>query len=101
MVRQRGNSFQVVVFAGRDPLLTRLLAQVDEQKQHPKTRATFRVAMDEWLRTHEVEVTTRASYVEYARVHLYPAFGDVPVGPVTAEVFGGLLRRAARLSDSP
>ena len=48
-----------------------------------------------------VEETTRASYVEYARVHLYPAFGDVPVGPVTAEVFGGLLRRAARLSDAP
>jgi integrase len=27
-----------------------------------------------------------SSYVEYARAHLYPAFGDVPVGRVTAEV---------------
>ena len=104
-IRQRGGSFLVEVYAGRDPLtgrklylresttdesevdkiLTRLLSQVDEQK-YPKTRATFRVAMDKWLRTHEVEETTRESYVEYARVHLYPAFGDVPVGRVTAEV---------------
>jgi len=29
--------------------------------------------MEAWLRTHEVEETTRASYEQYARVHLYPA----------------------------
>lgn len=105
MVRKRGNSYQVVVYAGLDPLtghklylresttvasevdkiLTRLLGQVDEQK-HPKTRATFRVAMDKWLRTHDVEETTREGYHEYARNHLYPALGYVPVGRVTADV---------------
>ena len=104
-IRPRDGVFQVILFAGRDPLtghklylretvdsepaarrmLTKLIAQVDEQT-HPKTRATFRVAMDKWLRTHDVEETTRASYAEYARVHLYPAFGDVPVGRLTAEV---------------
>jgi integrase len=120
-IRQRGDAFQVSVFAGYDPItgrrlylretaqtepaapraLTKLIGQVDEQK-HPKTRATFRVAMDKWLRTHEVEETTRASYAEYARVHLYPAFGDVPVGRVTAEVleeFYAELRRCSRRCD--
>jgi integrase len=82
-------------------MLTKLIGQVDEQK-HPKTRTTFRVAMDKWLRTHEVEETTRASYVEYARVHLYPAFGDAPVGRVTAEVleeFYAELRRCRTRCD--
>ena len=117
MIRQRGNSFQVVVFAGRDPLTkrklylresttdereaekirTRLLAQVDAHR-HSKTRATFRVAMDKWLRTHDVEETTRASYEQYARVHLYPAFGDQPVGRVTTQLleeFYAELRRCS------
>ena len=46
---------------------------------------TFRTAMEAWLRTHEVEETTRASYEQYARVHLYPAFGDVPIGKSTPD----------------
>jgi hypothetical protein len=27
--------------------------------------------METWLRTHEIEETTRASYEQYARVRLY------------------------------
>jgi integrase len=115
MIRKRGRSFQVIVFAGYDPLtgrelrlresttdeteakriLRRLTAQVDEQR-HAKTNATFRTAMEAWLRTHEVEETTRASYEQYAHVHLYPAFGDVPIGKVNArllEEFYAELRR--------
>jgi len=100
-IRQRGNSFQVVVYAGEDPLtgrrsylnesttdeaearriLTRLVAQVDAQR-HAKTSGSFRVAMESWLRTHDVEEITRTSYEQYARVHLYPAFGDVTIGKV-------------------
>ena len=65
MIRRRGDSFQVIVYAGVDPVTkarlylretaadetlaerarTRLCAQVDEQR-HAKTRATFRAAMD-------------------------------------------------------
>src|SRR5689334_11327239 len=98
-IRQRGRSFQVVVYAGLDPLtgrnlylresttdeaeaqriLRRLTTQVDEQR-HAKTNASFRTAMEAWLRTHEVDETTRASYEMYARVHLFPAFGDEPIG---------------------
>ncbi|WP_308283120.1 tyrosine-type recombinase/integrase [Pseudonocardia nigra] len=123
-IRQRGNSFQVLVYAGNDPLtgkeirltasakteaeakaiLKRFRAQVDEQRQ-AKTNATFRVAMDAWLRTHDVEETTRASYEQYARVHLYPAFGDEPIGKVTArlleEFYAELRRCSARCDGRP
>jgi integrase len=54
--------------------------------------------MEAWLRTHEVEETTRASYEQYARVHLYPAFGSVPIGEVTTQLleeFYADLRRCA------
>ncbi|MCW2905155.1 MAG: integrase family protein [Streptosporangiaceae bacterium] len=98
-IRRRGGSFQVILFAGYDPLtgrelrlresttdeaeakriLRRLTAQVDEQR-HAKTNASFRTAMEAWLRTHEIEESTRASYEQYARVHLYPAFGGEAIG---------------------
>ncbi|MCY7341406.1 MAG: site-specific integrase [Pseudonocardia sp.] len=124
MIRQRGSSYQVVVYAGIDPLtgrkvhlcesttsepesrriLRRLTAQVDEQR-HAKTNASFRTAMDAWLRTHEVEETTRASYEQYARVHLYPAFGDEPMGKVTTrlleEFYAELRRCGARCDGRP
>jgi hypothetical protein len=61
--------------------------------------------MDAWLRIHEVEETTRASYEEYARVHLYPAFGDAPVGKVSArqleEFYADLRRCVARCDGRP
>jgi hypothetical protein len=96
MIRRRGKSFQVVVYAGVDPLtgrrlrlcesttdeaeaqriLRRLTAQVDQQR-HARTNAAFRTAMDPWLRTHEVEETTRAGYEQYARVHLYISRGSM------------------------
>lgn len=106
----------MIVFSGYDPLtgrrlylretvstepaarktLTRLTAQVDAEKQ-PKTRASFQVAMDTWLRTHDVEETTHVGYEQYARVHLYPAFGDEPVSRVSGATAGGVLRPAAAL----
>jgi hypothetical protein len=74
-IRRRGGSFQVLVYAGTDPLigkpnyltestpdeaqaqkiLTRLLAQVDERR-NPRTKATMGTVLDSWLRTHEAEV---------------------------------------------
>ena len=121
MIRKRGRSYQVIVFAGPRPadrprvadpaldtdeaeakrILRKLTAQVDEQR-HPKTNASFRTTMEAWLRTHEVEETTRASYEQYARVHLYPAFGDVPIGKVNArllEEFYAELRRCRERCD--
>lgn len=78
-------------------ILRRLSAQIDEQR-HAKTNASFRVAMEAWLRTHEIEETTRASYEQYARVHIYPAFGDEPIGKVSTrllEEFNAELRRCS------
>ena len=95
----------MLVYAGLDPLtgkevrltgsaateaeakaiLRRLRAQVDEQRA-PKTKASFRAAMDAWLRVLDVEESTRESYEQYARTHLYPAFGDEPIGRVTTQL---------------
>ena len=115
-IRQRGGSFQVLVYAELDPLtgkeirltgststateakalLKRFRAQVDEQRA-PKTKASFRAAMSEWLRVLDVEESTRESYEQYARVHLYPAFGDEPVSRVTAQLLEAFT--AARAAD--
>jgi integrase len=76
--RRRGGSYQVLVYAGLDPLtgkeirltgsagteseakaiLRRLRAQVDEERA-PKTKASFRAAMDTWLRILDVQESTR------------------------------------------
>jgi hypothetical protein len=58
---------------------------VDEQRAS-KTKASFRAAMDAWLRIADVEASTRESYEQYARVHLYPAFGDEPISPITVQL---------------
>ncbi len=123
-IRRRGNSYQVLVYAGVDPLtgkelrltesttdeaeakriLKRFRAQVDEQS-HARTKATFRAAMEAWLRVHELEETTRQSYESYARFYLYPAFGEEPVGKVTArlleELYADLRRCRARCDGRP
>jgi hypothetical protein len=80
-IRRRGNSYQVDVYAGLDPLTgkrlylsasttdlaearrirNRFRAEVDEQR-HARTKGTVRAAFREWLKTHEVEASTRKSY---------------------------------------
>lgn len=61
--------------------------------------------MEAWLHTHDVEETTRASYEQYAHVHLYPAFGDEPVGKVSTqlleEFYAELRRCSARCDGRP
>ena len=73
----------------------RFRAQVDEQR-HARTKASFRVAMQAGPRVHEIEETTREGYATYARLYLYPAFGDEPVGKISArflELSGATIRR--------
>ena len=104
-IRRRGGSFQVLVYAGVDPLngkdhyltestrdeaeaqkiLTRLLAQVDEQR-NPRTKATFGAALDAWLRTHEAEETTLDGYRGYVRRTIEPALATVPLAKLTPQV---------------
>lgn len=120
-IRRRGNSFQVSVYAGEDPvtgkrlyltgsttdeaeakrILRRFLAQVTEQR-HSKTRATLRTTIDSWLETHELDETTRATYAGYAEKHIYPVLGSEPLGRITAHVlerFYAELRRCRSRCD--
>src|SRR5215467_4921814 len=98
-VRRRGTSFQVLVYAGTDPvtgkanyltestrdesqvdsIMRRLVSEVDEQR-NPRTKATFGAAVDAWLKVHDVEPTTLSSYEMYVRRYIKPALGDVPIG---------------------
>jgi integrase len=118
-IRRRGGSFQVLVYAGIDPLtgkdhyltestrdeaearkiLTRLLGAVDERR-NPRTKATLGAALESWLRTHEAEETTLDGYRGYIRRTISPALGDVPISKITPQVleeFYANLRRCRHL----
>jgi integrase len=104
-VRKRGGSYQVVVYAGIDPLTgkehylyesapdareaerirTRLLAQVDRQRS-TSTRATFGYLLDAWLKVHDIDPGTLASYARTVERRIKPALGDLPVSKLTARV---------------
>ncbi len=104
-IRRRGNSLQVTVYAGVDPITgkrmflsesttdaaeaerirRRLVAQVDDHRG-PKTSATFGRALDAWLRTHEAEETTLDGYRGYIRRTIEPALGSVPLTRISAQV---------------
>lgn len=123
-VRQRGSSFQVLVYAGVDPLTgkdarlsgtartareaeklrTRLLAHVDEQRS-ASTRATLGYVLDAWLRVHEVEESTRENYRWYVEQVIRPALGRVPLAKVSArmleELYAELRRCRARCDGKP
>ncbi|MGQ0466896.1 MAG: tyrosine-type recombinase/integrase [Sporichthyaceae bacterium] len=123
-VRQRGNSWEVRVFAGQDPitgkksylggtahsereaerLRVKLLAQVQAQRG-AATRATLAYALDAWLESHEAEHTTVDGYRGYVERTIKPALGDVALSNLTArmlEQFYGQLRRCrARCNGKP
>jgi integrase len=104
-IRKRGSSYQVLVYAGVDPLtgkdhyltestpdeaqaqkiLTRLLATVDDHR-NPRTKATLGAALEAWLRTHDAEATTLEGYHGYIRRTIEPALADVPIAKITPQV---------------
>ncbi len=103
-IRRRDGSFQVLVYAGVDPLtgkdhyltesthdegqaqkiLTRLLGAVDEQR-NPRTKTTLGAALDAWMRTHEAEETTLDDYRGYLRRTAAPALGKVALAKFTPQ----------------
>lgn len=123
-IRRRGNSLQVSLYAGVDPLtgnrvylsesttdeaeaqriLNRFRAQVDEQR-NAQTRGVFRMAIEEWLKVHELDDSTRESYEIYARRYIYPALGSEPVSKLSARVleqfYAELRRCRARCDGRP
>src|SRR5690606_33571457 len=107
-IEQRGDSLRVVVFAGTDPVtgrrtylrekvngtddaawrkaenaLTQLRAKVLKQRSTAST-VRFGYAVDEWLRTADIEQSTRDSYVGYIDRVIKPVLGDVAVSKLGA-----------------
>lgn len=70
---------------GAKEVRRRLLVQLADE-MHARSKASFRMAMEKWLRVHEIEDSTRESYERYARLHLYPVFGDLSVGKINVEM---------------
>jgi hypothetical protein len=66
-------------------ILTRFRAEVDEQR-NARTRAVFSVAIEEWLKVHELEETTREGYEAHTRNYINPALGDEPVSKISARI---------------
>lgn len=120
-IRRRGNSLQVSVYAGLDPLtgrrlyltdsttdeaeaeriLTRLSAQVVE-KRHARTKGTLAAAVDDWRATHDVGDTTWRTYRLFLDKFILPALGTEPVAKIDAKLlerFYADLRRCRRRCD--
>lgn len=57
-----------------------------DAERHAKTNATLSVAIDEWLKTLEVEESTREAYEIYAQRYIKPALGKELAGKVSARV---------------
>ena len=119
-VRVRGGSLQVRVFAGVDPVtgrdrylsesvkgtdraarreaekvMARLQAEVDGQRS-AQSSVTLSYTLDEWLKTVEVEDSTRDGYIGYVERNIRPTLGAVPIAKLstrTLETFYAELRR--------
>jgi integrase len=122
-IERRGDALRVRVYAGDDPVtgkrvyrgetvpgtdraahrraekaMTRLLAQVDKQRA-PTSTVTLTYVLDEWLRSVELEDTTRRTYVGYIDRTINPALGSVAADKLTAfalERFYSELRRCRK-----
>jgi integrase len=117
-----GGSLRVKVYTGYDPVTgrrlyltetvpagpkaraqaekarTRLLNQVDERR-NPKTRATVDQLLDRYFKVLDVEDSTRTAYLGYAKNHIRPVLGRLPLARVDGEVldsFYAELRRCRR-----
>jgi hypothetical protein len=107
-IGRRGNALRVRVYAGDDPVtgrrvyrsetiagtdraaqrkaekaLTRLLAEVNAQRA-PTSTVTPAYVLGEWLRSVELEDTTRRTYVGYVDRTIVPAIGSVAAEKVSA-----------------
>ena len=125
-MRVRGGSLQVRVFAGVDPVtrrdrylsetvkgtdraarreaekvMARLQAEVDGQRS-AQSSVTLGYTLDEWLKTVEVEDSTRDGYIGYIERNIRPALGAVPISKLstrTLETFYAELRRCRARCD--
>jgi integrase len=119
-IRKRGSSLQVRVYAGVDPVtgkdtyltatvkgtdkaaykaankeLIKLVASVDAQRA-PSSGVRFSYALDEWLRTAELEDSTRHTYRGYIERTIRPALGSLAVKKVSARTLETLYTELRR-----
>jgi integrase len=125
-IERRGNTLRVRVYAGDDPvtgkrvyrsetvqgtdraaekkagkILTRLLAEVDAQRA-PTSSVSLAYLLGEWLRTAELEDTTRRTYVGYIDRTIVPAIGSEAIDKLstrTLETLYSELRRCRARCD--
>src|SRR5215212_6497703 len=97
-IRQRGNAWQVIVHAGRDPLTgkrrnltgtartkreaqalrARLLTQANEGRR-PATDATLAQLLERWLEMADLAWSTRVTYTGYIEQTILPMLGHLPL----------------------
>lgn len=113
-IERRGASLRVKAYAGVDPVtgkrvyrsetvkgtdekaykqaerkLTALMAEIDRQRGTPSV-TTLGHVIDEWLRTVEIEDSTREGYEGYIRRTIRPVLGSVPVSKITPRALENL-----------
>jgi integrase len=106
-IRQRGDAYEVRVYAGLDPvtnkpiyltgtadssaeaekLRTKLLGQVDANRQ-PKNKAKFIQLLDKYMevRASELDESTQMRYADLIRLHIKPTFGEKKCSQLNAEM---------------
>jgi integrase len=117
-IRQRGNSYEVRVYAGTDPLTkkridlvgtaetpddaeklrTKLLSQVDE-KRHPKKKATVVQVLDQYMTIAKLDERTREDYQDLIRLYLKPTFGKGPAAKLSEEMLELFYARLRRCKE--
>jgi integrase len=125
-IEERGGSLRVVVYAGLDPVtgkrvylretipgttkaaykhantaLNKLLSQVAEQRS-ANSSVTLGYAIDEWMRTSELEDSTRKTYDGYIERTIRPVLGSFAAKKMdarTLESFYTELRRCRTRCD--
>lgn len=120
-IRQRGNVFQVRVYAPRDKTTGQQVVMADKaatedeaikirdgfrrqlaEQKSSRSTAKFGELLDEWLASHEVEGSTASTYEMYARRYLKPALEKVTLtrllqlGPKAFEDLSADVRRCRR-----
>jgi integrase len=119
-IEERGGALRVRLYAGTDPVTRRQVylratvpgtdkaayRKADDKLSEFRTQVLkqrsaasavpFSHAIDEWLRTSEIEASTRMTYLGYITNHIKPVLGSVPVKKLdvrTLESFYTELRR--------
>ncbi|WP_228554681.1 tyrosine-type recombinase/integrase [Catenulispora pinisilvae] len=117
-IRPRGNSFEVRVYAGLDPLTktpiyltgtaptypeaeklrTKFLAQVDENR-HPRSNVSFVAVLENYLTTLAAEEHTLYWYGSLIVNYIEPTFKKEKAGKVTVEMLDMFYARLGRCKE--